>query len=287
MYPSFSLYFLQCTVTQDLTDTVFSQCFCFHCVSHHGCPLSHRISPPPTGAGGEVSQGLYETIPAVSSGYDASLNTTSRPPSSEDSPQVDLITFMEWTLARNRSPFTTCQTSPPSPQCAEHQPEPTNYGEPMTGDQQASAMPSEVCRLCGVDNGKTWIPVHCLSQGRSHKCLSMPRAQSTISTLCGAQARAHRGQRTVPAAINKPAQYRVTERRIAPNEVPSLSERAMDFESVEWSSAPCTVAEVKLMMNLGRGEPEKDLIDWKADLLPLLPPSAEPYVKPVPTSKPE
>ncbi|XP_052397235.1 uncharacterized protein LOC127944877 isoform X2 [Carassius gibelio] len=194
---------------------------------------------------------------------------------------------MEWTLARNRLPFTTCQTSPPSPQCAEHQPEPTNYGEPMTGDQQASAMPSEVCRLCGVDNGKTWIPVHCLSQGRSHKCLSRPRAQSTISTPCGAQARAHRGQRTVPAAINKPAQYRVTEWRIAPNEVPSLSERAMDVESVEWSGAPCNVAKVKLMMDLGRGEAEKDLIDWKADLLPLLPPSAEPYVKPVPTSSPE
>ncbi len=40
-------------------------------------------------------------------------------------------------------------------------------------------------------------------------------------------------------------------------------------------------------MDLDRGEAEKDLIDWEADLLPLLPPSSEPSVTPVPMSSPE
>ncbi len=75
--------------------------------------------------------------------YNASLNTASRALSSEDGPREDFASFMEWTLARNGSPFTVSavddlarstpdpEPSPPSPRGAEHQPEPTGDGEPF------------------------------------------------------------------------------------------------------------------------------------------------------------
>ncbi len=103
----------------------------------------------------------------------------------------------------------------------------------------------------------------------------------------------------VPAAIDEPAQCWATERRIAPKVQPNpfdqvrepaatpiAREKAADAVSAERSSAPCTVAEGELMMDLGRGEADKDLIDWEADLLPLLPPSSEPLVTHVPMSSP-
>ncbi len=75
--------------------------------------------------------------------YNASLNTASRALSSEDGPREDFAAFMEWTLARNGSPFTVSavddlarstpdpEPSPPSPRGAEHQPDPTGDGEPF------------------------------------------------------------------------------------------------------------------------------------------------------------
>ncbi|KAL0177371.1 hypothetical protein M9458_026265, partial [Cirrhinus mrigala] len=67
--------------------------------------------------------------------------------SSKNGPQKDFAAFMEYTLARNRSPFTICpvddlarstpdpEPSPPSPCCAELKPEPTVDGEPeLTAD---------------------------------------------------------------------------------------------------------------------------------------------------------
>ncbi len=75
--------------------------------------------------------------------YDASLNTACRALSSDDGPREDFATFVEWTLARNGSPLTVCpeddlarstpdpEPSPPSPRGTEHQPEPTDDGEPF------------------------------------------------------------------------------------------------------------------------------------------------------------
>ncbi len=75
--------------------------------------------------------------------YDASLNTASRALSSEDGPREDFAAFVEWTLARNGSPLTVSpeddlarstpdpEPSPPSPHGKEHQPEPTDDGEPF------------------------------------------------------------------------------------------------------------------------------------------------------------
>ncbi len=75
--------------------------------------------------------------------YDASLNTASRALSSKDGPREDFAAFVEWTLARNGSPLTICamddlarstpdpKPSPPSPRGTEHQPEPTDDGEPF------------------------------------------------------------------------------------------------------------------------------------------------------------
>ncbi len=80
---------------------------------------------------------------ALCSFYDASLNTASRALSSEDGPREDFAAFVEWTLARNGSPLTVSpednlarstpdpEPSPPSPRGKEHQPEPTDDGEPF------------------------------------------------------------------------------------------------------------------------------------------------------------
>ncbi len=80
---------------------------------------------------------------ALCSFYDASLNTACRALSSEDGPREDFAAFVEWTLTRNGSPLTVSQEddlaratpdpepSPPSPRGMEHQPEPTDDGEPF------------------------------------------------------------------------------------------------------------------------------------------------------------
>ncbi len=66
----------------------------------------------------------------------------SRAPLSEDGPRANFAAFVEWTLARNGSPFPTCSQenlasatpdpvpSPPFPRYAERMPEPTTDGEP-------------------------------------------------------------------------------------------------------------------------------------------------------------
>ncbi len=66
----------------------------------------------------------------------------------------------------------------------------------------------------------------------------------------------------------------------------------MDSESVGRSSAPCTVSEGELIMDLGlldfkRESVDGDLIDWDTDLAPFLPSAADSSVSPVPTSSPE
>ncbi len=80
---------------------------------------------------------------ALFSFYDTSLNTACRALSSEDGPRKDFAAFIEWTLARNGLPLTVSQEddlarstpdpepSPPSPRGMEHQPEPTDDGEPF------------------------------------------------------------------------------------------------------------------------------------------------------------
>ncbi len=152
---------------------------------------------------------------------------------------------MEWTLARNGSPFTISavddlarstpdpEPSPPSPHGAEHQPEPTGDGEPF------------------------------------------------------------------PAAINKPAQSRASERKIAPEvepnpsdqvrepaTVPTTREPAVDGVSAEWSSAPCTVVQGELILHLGLLDMEGDLIDWETELKFELPPLLSPSSPLVPSSPP-
>ncbi len=81
--------------------------------------------------------------------YDASLKIACRAPSSKDGPRVNFAAFLEWTLARNRSPFPTCfqenlasstpypVPSPPFTRCEECMPEPTADGEtePTTTDE--------------------------------------------------------------------------------------------------------------------------------------------------------
>ncbi|KAI2663820.1 Streptococcal surface protein A [Labeo rohita] len=73
--------------------------------------------------------------------YDARLNAACRAPSSEDGPRADFASFVEWTLARNRSSFSACSLenlasvtpdpdpNKPPPRPAEYQPEPTDDGE--------------------------------------------------------------------------------------------------------------------------------------------------------------
>ncbi len=68
---------------------------------------------------------------------------------------------------------------------------------------------------------------------------------------------------------------------------PTMREKAVDSKSVERSSAPCTVAEGELNVDLGLLDFKGEFMDVYADLPPLLPPSLEPSVSPVPTSSPE
>ncbi len=174
--------------------------------------------------------------------YDASLNTACRALSSEDGPREDFAAFVEWTLARNGSPLTVSQEddlarstpepSPPSPRGTEHQPEPTDGGEPF------------------------------------------------------------------PAAICEPARNRATERMIVPEvDLPNPSDQvrepvtmlttrepAVDGVSAEWSSAPCTAAEVELIVHLGLLDMEGDLIDWETELEYEMPPLLSPSSPLVPSS---
>ncbi len=60
--------------------------------------------------------------------------------------------------------------------------------------------------------------------------------------------------------------------------MPTTREPAVDGVSAEWSSAPCTTAEMELIIHLGLLDMEEDLIDWETELEyempPLLPPSS-------------
>ncbi len=183
---------------------------------------------------------------ALCSLYDVSLNTACRALSSEDGPREDFAAFVEWTLARNGSPLTVSQEddlarstpepSPPSPRGTEHQPEPTDGGEPF------------------------------------------------------------------PAGICEPARNRATERMIVPDDrpgspnpsdqvrepatMPTTREPAVDGVSEEWSSAPCTAAEVELelIVHLGLLDMEGDLIDWETELEYEMPPLLSPSSPLVPSS---
>ncbi len=88
---------------------------------------------------------------ALCSFYDASLNTASRALSSEDGPREDFVAFVEWTLARNRSPLTICpvddlarstpdpEPSPPSPRVRSISPSPPmmeSYFPPRSASQR-------------------------------------------------------------------------------------------------------------------------------------------------------
>ncbi|KAI2645048.1 Titin [Labeo rohita] len=85
--------------------------------------------------------------------YDASLNASSRAPSSEDGPRADFAAFVEWTLARNKPSFPACslenlasatpdpEPSQPPPRHAEHEPEPTTDGSHATS---ATSKPSPI-----------------------------------------------------------------------------------------------------------------------------------------------
>ncbi len=44
----------------------FLSVFLFLLCSLHGCHSSPRVPPPPAGAGGQISRGPYETVPALS-----------------------------------------------------------------------------------------------------------------------------------------------------------------------------------------------------------------------------
>ncbi len=63
-----------------------------------------------------------------------------------------------------------------------------------------------------------------------------------------------------------------------PATMPTTREPAVDGVSAEWSSAPCTTAEMELIIHLRLLDMEEDLIDWETELEyempPLLPPSS-------------
>ncbi len=104
-----------------------------------------------------------------------------------------------------------------------------------------------------------------------------------------------------PTATDKPSPHGATVLRITAEPellimsdqvreqatTPTMREKAVDSKSVERSSAPCTVAEGELNVDLGLLDFKGEFMDVYADLPPLLPPSPEPSVSPVPTSSPE
>ncbi len=141
--------------------------------------------PPPAGAGGEITQGPHQTVPcprqphqlpgdALCAFYDASLNIACRAPLSEDGPQANFATFVEWTLVKNGSPFPACSQenltsstpdqvpSPPSPHCAEHMSEPTADGEP------------EPARSDSAEDRRRARAADDVSQGLYPKCPPIP-----------------------------------------------------------------------------------------------------------------
>ncbi len=66
--------------------------------------------------------------------------------------------------------------------------------------------------------------------------------------------------------------------------MPAAREQAVDGVSVEWSSAPCTAAE--LIVHLGLLDLEGNLIDWETDLEIDLPPLLSTSSPLVPSSPP-
>ncbi|KAL0179982.1 hypothetical protein M9458_025424, partial [Cirrhinus mrigala] len=148
---------------------------------------------------------------ALCSFYDASLNAACKLLSSEDGPQEDFATFVEWILLRNGSPLTICpvddltsstpnpEPSPPSPCCAEQKPKPTDDGEPepaMTGEP--------------------------LQQGATElRITAEPELRVTSDQ------------------VQEPAT------------TPATREKAVASEIAERSSAHCTMAEGELLMDLG------------------------------------
>ncbi len=178
--------------------------------------------------------------------YDASLNTACRALSSEDGPRAEFAAFVEWTLARNGSPFTVSTEddlarstpdpvpSPPSPRCVERMPEPTADGEP---EPTATDEPSP--------HGVTDLTI-----------AAEPELQMTSVKVC------------------------------EPATMPALREPAVDGVSAEWSSATCTAAEGELLIHLGLLDMARDLIDWDAALEIELPPLLSPSSPLVPSSPP-
>ncbi len=130
---------------------------------------------------------------------------------------------------------------------------------------------------------------------------STPDSELSPPTLCGAE---HQPKPTddgepFPTAINELAQSWTTERKITPEMepnpsdqvrepaiVPTTREPAMDGVSMEWSSAPCTMAEGDLIIHLGLLDMEGDLIDWETELEFELPPLFSPSSLLVPSSPP-
>ncbi len=66
--------------------------------------------------------------------------------------------------------------------------------------------------------------------------------------------------------------------------MPTTREPAVDGVSAEWSSAPCTAAEVELIVHLGLLDMEGDLNDWETELEYEMPPLLSPSSPLVPSS---
>ncbi len=100
------------------------------------------------------------------------------------------------------------------------------------------------------------------------------------------------------AVTDEPSPHGATELRIAaepelfmtsdqvrePATTPAKTEKAMDRETAERSSAHCTMGEGELIVDLEPWNSEGEIVDLYADLPPLLPPSSEPSVSSVPKS---
>ncbi|KAL0149098.1 hypothetical protein M9458_055530 [Cirrhinus mrigala] len=115
--------------------------FLFPLCFHYESPTPSGIYPPSAEAGGSTARGIYRHVPTSSSHHQLPGRPACRAPSSEDGPRADFASFVEWTLARNRSSFPACSlenlasVSPdpdpnkPPPRPTEYQPEPTDDGE--------------------------------------------------------------------------------------------------------------------------------------------------------------